>query len=111
MALSGGWYSVGVVGLIRSLFILVVLGGLAYFGATVELGQRTFFGHVARIWTTDETQDLVEGVKESGAPVMERIKRGVQAGLEEARRPAPEDAPTGDLPLPDEEAPEHSDGR
>lgn len=91
--------------------MLVVLAGVAYCGATVRLGERTFFAHVARIWTTEETQELVQGVKESGAPVVERIKRGVRAGIEagmdEARREAPVDPPADAPGQPDG----HPDGR
>ena len=47
------------------LFIAVAaVLGLAYCGATVKLGKRSFFGHVQAIWKSDETQGLVEGVKE-----------------------------------------------
>lgn len=73
-------------GFIRSLFTIAILAVVGYCGATVPLGERTFFQHVAQIWKTDETQGLVEGVKDQGEPLMERIRRGVQAGVEEARR-------------------------
>lgn len=72
--------------LIRSLISLAVIVGLIYIGATVKLGQRTLFGHVSQIWATDETQDLVEGVKETSGPMVDKIKRGVKAGLEEANK-------------------------
>lgn len=72
-------------GLIRTIIMLALLGGFAYCGATVDLGERTLFQHVAQIWSTDETQDLVDGVKDTGEPLMERLQRGIEAGLEEAR--------------------------
>jgi hypothetical protein len=84
------------VGLIRTLVTLAVLGTLAFCGATVELGDRTFFGHIARIWKSKETQDMVEGVKEKSGPAIEKVKRGVKAGLDEAHRgddAGPEDEP------------------
>jgi len=77
-----------VFGLIRSIIIVAVLGAFVYCGATVKLGKRTFFGHVANIWRADETQDLVDGVKETGGPAVERVKRGVKAGVDEAQRDA-----------------------
>jgi hypothetical protein len=77
-----------VFGLIRSILIVVVFSVFVYCGATVKLGKRTFFGHVANIWSADETQDLVDGVKETGGPAVERVKRGVKAGVEEAQRDA-----------------------
>lgn len=70
-------------GLIRSLFTLIIIGSLVYCGATVELGERTFFGHVAQIWASDEAQELVDGVKEKSEPVLDKIERGVRAGYDE----------------------------
>lgn len=72
--------------LIRSLITLTILVALVYIAATVKLGQRTLFGHVSQIWAADETQELVDGVKETSGPMMDKIKRGVKAGLEEANR-------------------------
>lgn len=74
------------VGLIRSLFFLALLGGLVVCGTTVDLGDRTFFGHVERIWESEETQGLVDGVLEKSGPVLERVKRGFEAGVREATR-------------------------
>ncbi len=70
--------------LLRSLVGLVVLAALVVCGATVNLGDRTFFEHVGRIWQSDEAQEMVEGVKEKSGPVVDRVKRGVTAGVEAA---------------------------
>jgi hypothetical protein len=92
------------VGLIRTLITVVVLATLGYCGATVELGNHTFFGHVARIWRSPETQEMVEGVKEKSGPTLDKVKRGVQKGLEEASRdhdagpPEDEDGDGGVIP-------------
>ena len=72
-------------GLIRSVVTFALVLGLVYCGAAVPLGERTFFQHVARIWKTEEAQELKRGVQETSVPVVERVKRGVQAGVEEAR--------------------------
>lgn len=78
-------------GLIRSLLSLTVLALFIFVGFTVPVGQRTLFGHVSNIWEADETQELVDGVKESSGPLVDRVKRGVEAGLSDE-----EDAnPTG----------------
>ena len=66
--------------MIRLLVFLAFAGALAFCGATVKLGNRTFFGHVRAIWHTDEAQDLKEGVKESAGPAANRVKRGIEAG-------------------------------
>lgn len=71
-------------GFIRSLIGLVILLTLVVCGATVKLGDRTFFGHVRRIWKSDETQEMVKGVKEKSGPVVDKVKRGVKAGVKEA---------------------------
>jgi len=64
-----------------SLGVLLVL---IVIGATVPLGERTFFGHVGQIWAADETQVLVDEVKKKSGPVYDRVKRGVKAGVDEA---------------------------
>jgi hypothetical protein len=66
---------------IKLLIYLALAAGLAYCGATVKLGKRTFFGHVRAIWATEEVQDLKQGVEEKAGPAMQRVKRGVEAGL------------------------------
>jgi hypothetical protein len=70
----------------RSIVWILVIVVVVYLGVTVKLGERTFFGHVQNIWSSDETQDMVHGIKESSGPLVERVSRGVKAGLEEARR-------------------------
>jgi hypothetical protein len=70
----------------RTILSLLLIVALLFIGATVKLGSRTFFGHVKNIWSTDETQEMVEGIKETSGPMVDRVQRGVKAGLEEARR-------------------------
>lgn len=70
----------------RSILWIVVIAAVLYIGVTVKLGERTFFGHVQNIWSSDETQDMVHGIKESSGPLVDRVQRGMKAGLEEARR-------------------------
>jgi hypothetical protein len=86
-------------GLIRSTISLAFLGLFILVGLTVPVGQRTLFGHVSNIWASDQAQELVEGVKDSSGPLVDRVKRGVEAGLSDE---APADSttpvdPTGDL--------------
>lgn len=68
-------------GMIRSLISMALLGIFLVLGFTVPLGQRTLFGHVSNIWSSNEAQELVDGVKDSSEPLVKRVKRGVQAGL------------------------------
>ena len=64
----------------RALIWLVIIGAFVFFGATVKLGNRTFFGHVRAIWHTEEAQELKDGVKEKAGPAASKLKRGIEAG-------------------------------
>jgi hypothetical protein len=74
-----------VFGLVRSIITVVALLAFIIIGTTVPLGKHTLFGHIVRIWKSDEARDLVDGVKEKGEPVVDRVTKGVKAGLKEAR--------------------------
>lgn len=65
------------------MFFVAALCVFCYCGATVKLGKRTFFGHVQAIWAAEETQDMVDGVKEKSAPAMDKLQRGIEAGAAE----------------------------
>jgi hypothetical protein len=71
---------------IRFVLYLVIAIALAWCGSTVPLGSRTFFGHVRAIWATPEAQDMKKGVKEGTGPMVEKVKRGVEAGYREATK-------------------------
>ena len=60
--------------MIKLLIYLAIAAGLAYCGATVKLGKRTFFGHVKAIWATEEVQDLKDGVQENIGPAAKSVK-------------------------------------
>lgn len=66
--------------MIRLLVWLALIGAFVFLGATVKLGNRTFFGHVRAIWHTEEAQELKHGVKEKAGPAASRVKRGIEAG-------------------------------
>jgi hypothetical protein len=71
---------------IRLLVTLAFIGCLAFCGATVKLGNRTFFGHVRAIWATDEAKDLKNGVQQTAGPAVGRLKRGVEAGYKAMKK-------------------------
>ena len=81
--------------MIRLLIALVLVVALAWCGATVKLGKRTFFGHVKAVWSTEEAQDMKEGIKEKAGPAAEKLKRGVEAGYREATKEEAGGAGTG----------------
>jgi hypothetical protein len=57
---------------------------LVYVATSVQLGKRTFVGHVRAIWHTEEMQELKQGVKEKTGPAVERLERGAKAGYHAA---------------------------
>ncbi len=65
--------------MLRSLFKLAFLAVVVYLCATLSLGDRTLFGHVQNIWASDETQELVDGVKD-------RVKQGLRDEAEQVAR-------------------------
>ncbi len=75
--------------MLRLLVTLVVLATIIFVGATVPMGKRTFFGHVRAIWSTDEAKDMREGVGDKTAPVVDKLKRGAEAGYREATKEDP----------------------
>jgi hypothetical protein len=63
------------------ILFLAFAGALAWCGATVKLGNKTFFGHVRAIWHTEEVQELKDGVKDTAGPAVHRMERGINAGV------------------------------
>jgi hypothetical protein len=78
--------------LLKFFIFLACIGCFIWFGKTVPIGKHTLFGHVSRIWAAEETQDLVEGTKETAGPTVDKLKRGFRAGVQEINKP--EDAGT-----------------
>jgi hypothetical protein len=79
--------------MIRFILFLACAILLVYCGTTVRLGDKTAFGHIRAIWKTDEAQDMKRGVEESAKPMVEKVKRGVEAGYREATRDGAADEP------------------
>src|SRR5882762_7886141 len=50
---------------------------VAWFGATVKLGDRTLFEHLHAIGQTKESQELVDGTKKAAEPLVDDVKRRV----------------------------------
>jgi hypothetical protein len=65
---------------IRFILTLVIIVGLGYCGATVKLGDKTFFEHVRAIWHSPETQDLKRGVEQTAAPAVHKLEHGAAVG-------------------------------
>ncbi|HVV88616.1 MAG TPA: hypothetical protein VHE35_36480 [Kofleriaceae bacterium] len=73
----------------RFLITVAIVGVLVFCGATVKLGKRTFFGHVRAIWSTQEAKDMRDGVDQKAGPVVDKLERGVKAGVREATKDEP----------------------
>ena len=69
--------------MIKLIIYLVIIGALVYAGATVKLGNKTFFEHVRAIWHTEEVQDLKKGVEDKAGPTVDKLERGAKAGYKE----------------------------
>ena len=63
--------------LLKSLMSLAMIAAVVYVGATVPLGNKTLFGHFSAIWGSDEAQQLVDGVRESSGPMLDKLDRAV----------------------------------
>ena len=75
--------------MLRFLVTLAFVAVIVFVGATVPMGKRTFFGHIQAIWKTDEARDMRDGVEEKAAPVVDKVKRGAEAGYREATKDDP----------------------
>ena len=74
--------------MIRFFVLCALVLGFIWFGSSVKMGRRTLFGHVRAVWATDEAQEMKRGVEEGTKPVLDKVKRGVEAGYREATRDA-----------------------
>jgi hypothetical protein len=70
--------------MLKLIVTLAIVCLLAYCGATVKLGNKTFFQHVKAIWATEEVKELKDGIEEKAGPTADKLKRGVKAGIEAA---------------------------
>jgi hypothetical protein len=67
--------------MLRLLFSMVAFATFVWFGATVDLGPRTLFGHLYNIGRSPESRELVEGTKQSAKPLVDDVRRRI-AGTE-----------------------------
>jgi hypothetical protein len=79
--------------LLRWMFWMSALAVLIWFGATVPLGNRTFFGHLRAISATPEAHDLATGTGEEARRVAERIRQewSREPGTATSQRPDRDD--------------------
>ena len=51
-----------------------------------DLGNYTLWGHLQRIWKSPETQEAVQSTEKAAKPAIEKVKKVVKAGVDEAKR-------------------------
>ncbi len=56
------------------------LAAFVWFGANVRLGSRTLFEHLQAIGRTRETQDLLDGTRESAKPLVDGVRKRLAGG-------------------------------
>jgi hypothetical protein len=61
--------------LFKLLVGLVGLAAFVWFGANIPLGHHTLFEHLQAIGRTRETQDLLEGTRETARPLVDSMRR------------------------------------
>ena len=85
--------------MIRFVIYVLVAIAVVWFSTTVKLGEYTCAGHVKRIWDSEETKDLRDGIKKKATsestddlvdemkdgaqPVVDRLKGGTGDGARE----------------------------
>jgi hypothetical protein len=76
---------------IRFVLFVLLAAFLVWCGTTVKLGDHTFYGHVKRIWQSDETMDLRDGIKHKATTEM----RDAVKDADKEAKSAAEDAAKG----------------
>ena len=61
--------------IVKLLLGVVALAAFVWFGANIPLGSRTLFEHLQAIGRTRETQDLLDGTKQSAKPIVDGVRR------------------------------------
>jgi hypothetical protein len=69
---------------IKLLFWALLIGLFILFGATVNLGHRTLFGHIANIWRSDEAREMKQDVKQGTEPALKKGWEATKAGSKAA---------------------------
>lgn len=82
--------------LLKLAFSLGALAAFTWFGLTVPLGERTFFQHVAAIFRSPESQELIRGTSDKVGELSRMIRGGeggAGAGAPAAEKPKIEAQP------------------
>ncbi|HVZ71897.1 MAG TPA: hypothetical protein VHJ20_05920 [Polyangia bacterium] len=69
--------------LLKLCLSLAALLVVAWFGATVKLGDHTLFEHLHAIGQTKESQELVDGTKKAAEPLVDDVRRRIGHGKDD----------------------------
>lgn len=88
--------------LIKLLIGLVGVALFVWFGANVPLGSHTLFEHLQAIGRTRETQDLLDGTRQSAQPLVDNVRRRLGGTAAESN----DDATAAHAPTPNRAHPD-----
>jgi len=72
---------------------LVALLAFAWFGVTQKLGSRTLFEHMHAIGQTKESQELMDGTRQTAGPLVDDVRHRIGGKDDlEGKRPPPRSA-------------------
>ena len=86
--------------IIKLLCSVALLAAFVWFGTTVNLGERTLFGHISAIGRTKESQDLVRGTADRAKPLVDNVRRRIGSSAD-AGAPAKVDSQPSGAPAAD----------
>lgn len=84
--------------LIKLVISLVGVAMFVWFGANVPLGSQTLFQHLQAIGHTRETQQLLDGTRQSAQPLVDNVRRRLGGSPAEAEDPG--SPPSSPAPAP-----------
>jgi hypothetical protein len=78
------------------------LAAFVWFGVTVDLGDRTLFGHLRNIGASKESQELWKGAKAKATDAIgiEKAREALRAGANKIESKVSEPKASDDKPLP-----------
>src|SRR5262249_14987684 len=71
--------------LLRLVFWLFAIVCIVWFSTSVPLGNATLWGHIQKIWKSQETQDMVKGTEDAAKPAIDKVKKAVKTGVDEVK--------------------------
>ena len=74
--------------MLKLVALVALFAGFCWVGTHLQLGPHTLFGHLRAIAQTKESQELLDGTRESAKPLVDDVRRRI-AGVPASTKPAP----------------------